>query len=251
MSLINEESSQEESASSEEAASVESNSMIGDTSPTLGDGEYFQSEGIKGAGEVPDWYMADKYKSVADQAKAYPDLQKKFGSFTGKPKDGYQLPADVDREDALVAEVLKFGDETNMNQAGVEKLLRLSLQQSEVSQQVNVEAEISKLGENSGERLKTIENFMKNNLDNETYEKVRESVKDADTVVLVEALIKATAPTKLPIEGGENPTGMTWADIEVEMIKKDEFGNFLQSTDRNHYNKVQRLFRDFGGDLKS
>jgi hypothetical protein len=60
-------------------------------------------------------------------------------------------------------------------------------------------------------------------------------------------LVKATAPTKLPIDGGEHPTGMTWADIETEMFKKDERGNLLRSTDRNHEAKIQKMMKEFGG----
>ena len=40
---------------------------------------------------------------------------------------------------------------------------------------------------------------------------------------------------------------MTWADIETEMFKKDERGNLLRSTDRNHEAKIQKMMKEFGG----
>ena len=77
-----------------EEQAVESNdtltSLVDAAEPTLGEGEFFLSDGIKGVGDQPEWYKADKYKSVAEQAKAYTELEKKFGGFTGAPKDGYQ-----------------------------------------------------------------------------------------------------------------------------------------------------------------
>ena len=50
---------------------------------------------------MPEWYKADKYKSVAEQAKAYTELEKKFGGFTGAPKDGYSVVEGVEQDDAL------------------------------------------------------------------------------------------------------------------------------------------------------
>lgn len=46
------------------------------------------AEGVQGTGKRPEWFKGDKYGSVADQAKAYVDLEKRFGSFNGAPKDG-------------------------------------------------------------------------------------------------------------------------------------------------------------------
>lgn len=45
------------------------------------------NEGIDGEGEPPEWFKADKYKTVSEQAKAYTELESKFGSFTGAPED--------------------------------------------------------------------------------------------------------------------------------------------------------------------
>ena len=64
-------------------------SLLDVSSPTLSEGEYFLTEGIKGSGETPEWFKADKYKSIADQAKAYTELEKRFGGFKGAPKEGY------------------------------------------------------------------------------------------------------------------------------------------------------------------
>jgi hypothetical protein len=73
--------------------------------------------------------------------------------------------------------------------------------QSEAVEEVSAEVEIAKLGDNGIERIKTVEQFMKNNLDSDTYERLRYAVNSAESVELVEALINATAPAKLPIDG--------------------------------------------------
>jgi hypothetical protein len=77
---------------------------------------------------------------------------------------------------------------------------------------------------------------------------VRDLVTDAKSIELVEYLVRATAPTKLPIDGGQHPTGMTWGDIETQMFMKNENGQLLRSIDSNHEAKIQKMMQEFGGD---
>jgi hypothetical protein len=234
----------EDQAAQEEQVS---DTLLDDATPTLSEGEYFLAEGIKGTGDAPDWYKADKYQSIAEQAKAYNELDKKFGGFKGAPKDGYAVVEGVESDDELWKELVAFGERTNMSQDALNDAWDLMSAQEQAVAEVTQEAEIAKLGENAGQRIKNVEGFLKNNLDAETYTKVQDLVTTAESVELVEMLVKATAPTKLPIDGGEHPTGMTWADIETEMFKKDERGNLLRSTDRNHEAKIQKMMKEFGG----
>ena len=235
-----------------EEQAVESNdtltSLVDAAEPTLDEGEYFLSDGIKGVGDMPEWYKADKYKSVAEQAKAYTELEKKFGGFTGAPKDGYELVEGVDSDDALWQELVEFGSETNMSQAAMHRAWELLTAQEQAVEEVSVEAEMEKLGDNAVERIKVVEQYMKNNLDSDTYERLRYAVNSAESVELVEALVKATAPAKLPIDGYVQPGGVTWEDIEAEMFKKHDNGQLLRAVDRNHEAKIQRMMREFGGD---
>lgn len=234
----------EDQAAQEEQVS---DTLLDDATPTLSEGEYFLAEGIKGTGDAPEWYKADKYQSIAEQAKAYNELDKKFGGFRGAPKDGYAVVEGVESDDELWKELVAFGERTNMSQDALNDAWDLMSAQEQAVAEVTQEAEIAKLGENAGQRIKNVEGFLKNNLDAETYTKVQDLVTTAESVELVEMLVKATAPTKLPIDGGEHPTGMTWADIETEMFKKDERGNLLRSTDRNHEAKIQKMMKEFGG----
>lgn len=235
---------------SEEQAAVEqtSDTLLDQSSPELSEGEYFLSEGIKGAGDMPEWYNPTKYKSVAEQAKAYTELEKKFGGFTGAPKDGYAGPEGIESGDALLEELTEFANKTNMSQDAFNDAWELLTAQSEAVEQVEQEQELSKLGDNAQQRIKTIEGFMKNNMSPEDFDVARYLVTTAESVQLIEMLVSATAPTKLPIDGGESPTGLTWSDIESQMFKKDENGGLLRSSDRSHEAKIQKMMQDFGGD---
>lgn len=227
--------------------SSEDNSLLDEGTPTLSEGEYFLSEGIKGQGDLPEWYKADKYGSIADQAKAYTELEKKFGSFTGSPKDGYQLPEGFDKEDALAQEVIKFGNESNLSQDGFNKLMELAAAQAGVTQEYDQKAELAKLGDNAGQRIKQVEAFLKNKAGGE-YEAIRDMVTDANSVLLVESIMKAVQPAPLPIDGVAVEGKATWDDIERELYKKDEHGNLLMSVSREHAMKVERMKKEYGGD---
>ena len=224
-----------------------SDTLLDASSPTLSEGEYFLSDGIKGSGDTPDWYKGDKYKSVAEQAKAYTELEKKFGGFTGAPKDGYSGPEGIDGDDALLQELTEFATKTNMSQEAFGDAWELLSAQGQAVEQVTQEQEIASLGDNAQERIKNVEGYLKNNLDADVYEEVRNLVTDARSIQLVEHLVRATAPARLPIDGGDHPTGMTWGDIEAEMFKKNDNGQLLRSIDSNHEAKIQKMMQEFGG----
>ena len=232
---------------SEEQTVATNDTLLDQAAPELGEGEFYIAEGIKGTGDLPEWYKADKYTSVSEQAKAYTELEKKFGGFTGAPKDGYALAEGVSKEDGMIEELYAFAEESNMSQASFDKAYQLLSAQSVATEQVNIDQELAALGTNASGRIKSVEGFMKNNLDAETYEKVRYSVNSAATVELIESLISATAPKKLPIDGGEAPEGLTWAAIETEMFKKDENGNLMRSVNRDHEAKIQAMMKQYGG----
>ena len=235
-----------------EEQAVESNdtlqSLVDAAEPTLGEGEFFLSDGIKGVGDQPEWYKADKYKSVSEQAKAYTELEKKFGGFTGAPKDGYSVIEGVESDDALWQELVSFGEKTNMSQSAMNDAWELLSAQDQAAEEVSMEVELQKLGDNGVERVKVVEQYMKNNLDGDTYERLRYAVNSAEAVELIEALVKSTAPAKLPIDGYIEPGGLTWEDIESEMYKKSDNGQYLRSVDPNHEAKIQRMMKEFGGD---
>ena len=225
-----------------------SDTLLDASAPTLNEGEYFLSDGIKGSGDTPDWYKGDKYKSVAEQAKAYTELEKKFGGFTGAPKDGYSGPEGIKGDDALLQELTEFATKTNMSQEAFGDAWELLSAQGQAVEQVTQEQEIASLGDNAQERIKNVEGYLKNNLDAEVYEEVRNLVTDARSIQLVEHLVRATAPARLPIDGGDHPSGMTWSDVEAEMFKKNDSGQLLRSVDSNHEAKIQKMMQDFGGD---
>ena len=232
----------------EDQAAIEatSDTLLTEATPQVSENEYFLSDDIKGSGETPEWFNTGKYKSVADQAKGYAELEKKFGGFKGTPKDGYTHPEGIEPEDGLLQELVTFASDTNMSQEAFGQAWELLNAQSQASTEISQEQELAKLGDNAQDRIKTVEGFMKNNLDAESYEKAKDLVTTADTIELVEMLVKATAPSRLPIENDHVSVGLTKETIEAEMFKKDDNGNLLRSTNINHERKIQKMWQDWG-----
>ena len=152
------------------------------------------------------------------------------------------------QDDALWQELVSFGEKTNMSQFAMNDAWDLLSAQDQAAEEVSMEVELNKLGDNGVERVKVVEQYMKNNLDGDTYERLRYAVNSAEAVELIEALVKSTAPAKLPIDGYIEPGGLTWEDIESEMYKKSDNGQYLRSVDPNHEAKIQRMMKEFGGD---
>jgi len=223
-----------------------SGTLLDSAEPELSEGEYYLSEGIKGVGNKPDW-LNDRYKSVSDQAKGYAELEKKFGSFTGSPKDGYSPPEGVDSQDELYQELESFASKTQMSAEAFGEAWELLSTQNMVAEEFDQKQEIAKLGPNADKRIKHVETYMKNNLSPDQYETAKDAVTNAETIALVEMLIKAETEQALPIDGGIHPQGLTWADVEVEMFKKDENGSLLRMTSQAHEQKLQKMMQSFEG----
>jgi hypothetical protein len=206
---------------------------------------FLWAEGVAGQGDVPEWYKADKYKSVSDQAKAYGDLEKRFGGFTGAP-EAYELGEDVDPEDTFVQMLSEIGTSSNMNQETFAKVYELGEKLLEANAGINKEREMAALGDKAEERIQNVDAFLKNNLGAD-YERLMAGVNSAATVELVEKLIAQTGQAKLPTGNAVPVNVPTQADIDEMMNKTDENGRQLYHTSESYRNKVRQAMAQMHG----
>lgn len=227
-------------------APQQAQSLIGGQTEELGEGEYWLSEGVKGTGGIPDWFNAGKYKTVAAQAQAHPELRKKLGGFTGAPEE-YALPEGIDREDELTKTWLDAAKKYNMNQEAFDEFYNLISAQTEVNGEISVERELQKLGNDAKGRIARVETFIKNNIKSaEDYEVIQGLVSTADSVMLVEKLIDVLAPARPPIETGIHPNKLSFDEVMEMSRKTDEFGNLLRKVDPSYDKKINDLIKSFG-----
>ena len=156
------------------------------------------AEGISGEGDAPEWFKSDKYKTVSDQAKGYGELESKFGSFTGSPKDGnYEIEGVDFAENPLMSIVAEWGAVNQLSNDGlaglVEKVNELAMSQVEQDATAAKEA----LGDRADERLGNISQWAKNNLAPEEFEQFKGLAQTAGQVEVIEKLIGMTKNSKL------------------------------------------------------
>ena len=180
-------------------------------------------------GEKPEW-LKDKYKSVEDQAKAYAELEKKFGGFTGSPEGEYEikapedLPGEFDMEDPRLEWFQNVAKETNMSQATFDQMLhgfaKMEVEANDPEAAKNIE--IQALGKNANARLRDLGDWGKANLDSNQYEGFKGLATTAAGVEVLEALIAKSSEGKMPTSNTVRAPGITQEMLD-DMIKDPKY----------------------------
>jgi len=149
------------------------------------DGSWYYDDNIKGDGARPEW-LKDKYKTAAEQAKAYVEVEKKLGAFKGAP-DKYDLTLTDYPE-------LKFSEEDPMLKGFIEGAKKNGVSQEYVSELLNVyaqaitagipdpTAEIAKLGPNANQDLQILGQWASANFTPEEFEVFKCMTTTADSI---------------------------------------------------------------------
>lgn len=208
-------------------------------------------ESVAEEGDRPEW-LKEKYKTVEDQAKAYGDLEGKFGGFTGAPDDyELSLPEGIDGEFDLEDPRLSWFQE-NAKQAGMNQdtftAMLHGFVQSEVESRPDPEVEIKALGDNAQSRLKSLGDWGRANLSEEVYVKFKGVASTADGVEALEAIISRTREAKMPKDSTAQPNGPTPEDLRAMRYKKAESGQLLINVDPAYKKRVDQAYKDLYGD---
>ena len=213
--------------------------MMGGEAPPPAGGEapppagWNYAEGVAGDGDRPDWFK-DKYTSVEAQAKAYGDLESRFGGFTGSPDEFATPDGFGEGEAAIMAKTIQeIAKDSNMNQETFNKILET------VATNVEGYRETFKQDQMQ-EAIKSIPNFENRRtalaetaqtvLTTTQFEGLNDLMSTTAGFEAIEALTASVRGTSLP--GGQPPAQQrTPADITQEMSK-------LDPSDMNGRNKL-------------
>lgn len=162
--------SEETLLTEQEVATDETTTETTETTETVSEG-WMLAEEVKGEGEAPEWFKSGKYKTVADQAKAYAGLESKLGAFTGAPETGYvvELPEGVpedalDSEDPLLVNFNAWAAEAGLSQEKHTELMGIYLN-GMLEQQPSIEDEMKKIGKDAPQRINDFTQWAKANFD--------------------------------------------------------------------------------------
>lgn len=187
--------------------------------PELDDGTgWFLYDGVKGQGDMPAWFKADKYKTVAAQAEAYAHLEKRLGAFAGAPKEGkYEappLPEGIEGEfltDHPVFDAFtKWALENQVSQKGYNDVLGM-LAVYEASQAPDFEASKKEIGADANARIEAVSLWAKANLDADNYKGYVEALGGPNAAAVFKTIEAITAKARQPARakpgdiGGDEP----------------------------------------------
>ncbi len=214
--------------------------------------EWFYANGVKGSGPAPAWYKADKYKTLEDQAKAYPELEKRFGAFTGAPKDGkyeftvdpaLNLKVEMDTEHPVFHAFNKWAADSQLSQEGYNQAINL-FAQYEASQLPDFGVIKTQLGENADARIVALNQWGKANLDSNSYQDFRSAMSGhnaASVLKIVEQVVGLTRQPAMQKPGADvsaaKATGLD--EINAMQAAKGKDGRRLYETDLKYRAEVE------------
>lgn len=203
-------------------------------------------------GDVPDWFNNKKYKTVADQAKAQRELEKRLGGFTGAPEQ-YQ-PIEGIEADELYNKVSSIARELNMSNDAFNKLVSVYAEHNNQMQQISkaeIEAhkitEMQKLGVNAQDTIKNVQTWVSNNFTPEEQTIFNEFAVSADAIKILAKIKdmtgKAMAQSQ-PVANVDNISDFTESeDYKLEQMLLDP----RYKTDAKYFDYVQERYKQYYG----
>ena len=184
--------------------------------------KWFIDEGLPGVGERPQW-LPEKFKTVADMSKSYAELEKKFGTVPEEYDISNSVYLDPDKD--IIKDFLQVAKEKRVPKEVVDKMVD-TFDRYLGEHDVNTDEEVKKLGDNAAERLKTLNNWAKANLSDDSYKALSKNLQSADSILALEELRgkMMTSSTQIPNgnDGASQNESNTVKDIQDEIGKNYE-----------------------------
>jgi hypothetical protein len=184
--------------------------------------DWFFAEGIPGTGVRPD-YLESKYKSVADQARAYKEAQKLIGSANSAP-ESYELgdlTEHIDRDNPHIVELMNHAKESRLPQDAFGKIIK-SIVDYDNSRKPDTDKEIAKLGADGANKINVLQNWIKNNLSEGSAKALENLPVKAEVVNMLDELRQLHINTQSKIPGDVDKAAtfkvLTVAEVEAEML---------------------------------
>jgi hypothetical protein len=236
------------------------------------DGKWLWGEDVPGTGTVPPWLKTEKFKTVAEQAKALPALEEKIGpaaELIGAPEGDYEVPklpegteGEWDLDDAMFKAFNSTAKEMGLSQVAYDKIVQ-SMGMLLATEQTEAEAKVSDalaaLGTNSPERIAAVETYMQSIVDTEHWKALDTAVgNNVQAYLALEAVVaKASSDAQLSSLPGKRGLGFTREDLEKEQYKLYPEGHNLAGKsvyehDKEHRAKVDGMWKELvpGEDIK-
>lgn len=244
----------EATEATEAPTQTDDGSLLSDATPTkesASDDGWSLADGINGEGDQPEWFKADKYKTVADQAKAYSELEKKVGETA--PEDyAVGLPETIDPnalDGDMTFEWFKAAaKEANLSQDAFNQMLGGYLENQAKEMNHDRSAEMQALGPQADNRLKTLATWGRGNLNAEHWEVFKGVASSAVGVEFLESMVGKSREAPLARAATPAENSNTPDDLRKMRYEKTEHGQLRMAVDPEHKKRVEAAYREHYGD---
>lgn len=211
-------------------------------------------------------FVLDKYRAegrsdsdaAMEQAKAYKELQSKFGAFTGAPEE-YEVSLSEEmserinledfKDDPILEEAKAMSKEMGINNEGFNRLTELYFKGQLADTEAIAAAqedEMKALGPNAQRRLDNLSDWAKHHLDSETTEKLESAMISASAVEAIEAVIAKTRNAVQATDAAP-ANDISHEKLREMMNAKDDFGN-PKMNNKEYARQVDKLYSQKFGD---
>ena len=184
--------------------------MSEETTTEANQPSWFIDDGVPGVGNRPAW-LNEKFKTAADLAKSYHELEKKVGA---TPEE-YDVSKSkfIDPDYVPIQEFLQLAKDKRVPKDVVDKLVdSLDKYMDEFS--IDYDEETRKLGDNAPERLKVLDNWAQANLTKDSYLALTSNLKSADAIKALEELRSKMMSTTPIVPNGNDSNSNNLATLD-------------------------------------
>lgn len=202
-------------------------------------------------------FVLDKYRAdgrtdqdaAFEQAKAYGELQKRFGGFTGAPESyelnldeaAQELGVEMDMDSPIFAEMSEVAKELNMSNDAFNKFSEVMVKNALAEKMADEQRMVDEINSmnNANDRLSHINGFLESNLSPEAAEALQEMPQSAAQIEAIEQLIGLVrGGSNAPQEA--NTVNVSDEELQTMQFAKDEFGNRRLAVDPAFRAEYQR-----------
>lgn len=204
---------------------------------------WFWDSNTPGQGERPE-FLPEKYKSVADVAKAYKELESRLGT-APKEYDFSKGQAWMEPEYEPFQQMAEFARSKHVPQEVMDKFLdSVGLYLDEFRTDINEEK--AKLGENAVERLQKLNNWAKSNLSEKAFAALTAGMRTADQIEALEEIRNKMLNNSTMVPGG-NASAAT-SGMTIEEYRSELNANYTKfKTDPAYRKEMERKLEGIVG----
>jgi len=195
--------------------------------PEINEPAWYLDDNTPGQGARPDW-LPTKYRKASDVGRAYSELEKRLGGFTGAP-DKYDVASlEIDETDPTIQTLMEVGKKHNMNQEVFQDVVGRLMSVQEVQEQAHLDDQLKKMGKDGERMLTEYKNWTKDYLQPEEREVVTNWVKTAEDLQVFNTMMAHTHMSKVPTNHTMHVSNRfeSMAELKSEMAKNlDKFRN--------------------------